>query len=393
MTRLDGQYDVVIVGGGIMGSSVAYFLTHEAAFTGTVAIIERDLSFAECSTGRSAGGLRQQFSTPENIQMSLFGLEFIRGLKERFGPDADVSFREQGYLMLASDTGRDVLAESVELQRSYGADIVLLDSDGLNKRFPWLNTEGYVAGAFGQSGEGWLDPFGLMTLLRKAAQARGATVINGEVSGFDTTDGHIEAVLLADGRRIGCGKVVNAAGARAGKVGQMLGMDIPVGPRKRFVFVVDCPQAPHDAPLTIEPTGLYFRPEGHQFITGLGPLSDDEEWETDTLDVDHNWFEEQIWPRLAERVKAFETLKSTGAWAGYYDYNDFDQNAFVGTVPTYDNLYLANGSSGHGLQHGPASGRAITELIVHGAYQTIDLSRFSYERYLRNEPIFEKNVV
>ncbi|WP_137388647.1 NAD(P)/FAD-dependent oxidoreductase [Rhodoligotrophos defluvii] len=391
MTADSTYFDVVIVGGGVMGSAAAYFLTHEPLFTGSVAIIERDTSFAECSTGRSAGGLRQQFSTPENIEMSLYGLQFIRRLKERFGPDADVSFREQGYLMLASETGLETLRENVELQRSYGADIVLYNEAELHEAFPWLSTEGLVAGAFGRSGEGWLDPFSLMTLMRKAAQAKGASMITGTVTGFAMSDGQVEAVELSDGRRIGCGTLINAAGADAGKVGAMLSIELPVERRKRFVFVFDCRDAPGRCPLTIEPTGLYFRPEGAHFITGLGPLEG--EWDTSDLEVNHNWFEEEIWPRLAARVSAFEAIKPTGAWAGFYDYNTFDQNAIIGRHPDFDNLYLMNGSSGHGLQHGPAAGRAISELIVHGAYQTIDLSRLSYDRIRRGEPLFEKNVV
>jgi len=392
MTADSAYFDVVIIGGAVMGSAAAYFLTHNPQFEGSVAVIERDMSFAECSTGRSAGGIRQQFSTPENIEMSLFGLQFIRTLKERFGPDADVSFREQGYLMLASESGRATLQENVELQCSYGADIVFYDEEGLHKAFPWLETEGLVAGSFGRSGEGWLDPFSLMTLMRKAAQAKGARYISGMVTGFDLSDGHVNAVKLSDGREIRCGTLINATGAEAGKIGTMLGIDIPVERRKRFVFVFDCRDAPERCPLTIEPTGLYFRPEGAQFITGLGPLEDNE-WDTADLEIDHTWFDTEIWPRLAARVPAFEAIKPTGAWAGFYDYNTFDQNVILGRHPDFDNLYLMNGSSGHGLQHGPAVGRAISELIVHGSFQTLDLSRLSYDRIRRREPLFEKNVV
>ncbi|MGF7158577.1 glycine/D-amino acid oxidase-like deaminating enzyme [Rhodoligotrophos appendicifer] len=392
MTLKTDSFDVVIVGGAIMGSATAYFLTQDPQFSGRIAIIERDTSYADCSTARSCGGLRQQFSTLENIQMSMFGLDFVRTLKNRFGPEADVSFREQGYLSLASPTGADILASCVEMQRAHGADIVLHDASELETAFPWLSTEGIAVGAYGRSGEGWMDPVTMMTLMRKAAQAKGVTLIHGTVTGFERDGESITDVILADGRRYGCESLVNAAGPDAGRLAAVLGFPLPVERRKRLVFVFDCKDPPPRCPLTFDPTGIYFRPEGHQFISGLSP-ADGSEWDTDNFDIDHDWFDTDMWPKLAARVPAFETIKVTGAWAGYYDYNTLDQNAIIGRHPDFANLYLMNGSSGHGFQHGPASGRAIAELIVHGAYQTIDLTRLGYQRVTKHEPIFELNVV
>ena len=388
------HYDCVIAGGGIVGSSTAYFLRKQG-FTGSIAIVEKDLSFQRCCTALSCGGIRQQFSTPENIALSSFGLKLLRNLKTEFGADADVSFREQGYLILASAQGLPVLAENHAIQIANGADNVLLDPAALARQFPWLNPEGLAAGCFGRSGEGWVDPYSLMSLIRKAAVAKGAQVIKAEVTALDQNAGRICGLTLADGTKLSCGAFVNAGGAGAGRIAAMAGIDLPVGPRKRYVYVLDCPaatEALHKGPLTVDPSGFYFRPEGRNFICGLSPNEDEEptgmDWE-----VDYTWFEERIWPVLAERVPAFEALKVINAWVGHYDYNALDQNAVIGPAPGLSNFYFANGFSGHGLQQGPAAGNAIAELIVHGAYRTIDLTRFGYARIAAKTPLFEKNVI
>jgi glycine/D-amino acid oxidase-like deaminating enzyme len=386
--------DVLIAGGAIVGSSTAYFLRKQG-FAGSIAIVEKDLSFQRCCTALSCGGIRQQFSTPENIALSSFGLKLLRNLKAEFGPEADVSFREYGYLILASEPGAPILAANHAVQTANGADNVLLDRSGLAAQFPWLNTEGLAAGCFGRSGEGWVDPYSLMSLVRKAAVAKGVRVINAEVAGLDVAGGRVAGVTLADGAHLSCGSFVNAGGAGAGRIAAMAGLDLPVGPRKRYVYVLDCPgasEALHKAPLTVDPSGFYFRPEGRNFICGLSP-SEDEEPTDMNWDVDYAWFEERIWPALAERIPAFEAIKVVNAWVGHYDYNALDQNGVIGRAPAIGNFYFANGFSGHGLQQGPAAGNAVAELIVHGSYRTIDLTRFGFERIAAREPLYEKNVI
>lgn len=386
--------DVAIVGGGVVGSAAAYFLKKQG-FTGSVAILEQDTTYQFGATGRSVGGLRQQFSTPENIALSLFGLHLIRSLKQEFGPEADVSFREQGYLILASPAGLPILTENHQVQIAHGADNVLLKDDELAARFPWLNAEGLAAGCFGLTGEGWLDPYSLMNLLRKAAMAKGVTLIPQKVERVRLAAGKVQALTLADGSELSCSHLVNAAGAGAGELARLADIDLPVGPRKRYVYLVDAPQASeamHKAPLMVDPTGIYFRPEGKHFLTGLSPAEHEEPQDLN-WDVDYNWFEERIWPDLANRVPAFEALKVLNAWVGHYDYNALDQNAVFGPHPDVANFYFANGFSGHGLQQGPGAGNAIAELIMHGAYRTIDLTRFGYARIAKAEPLFERNVI
>jgi FAD-dependent oxidoreductase domain-containing protein 1 len=388
--------DIVIVGGGIVGSATAYFLSMDAAASGRrIVLIERDAGYGTGSTGRSAGGVRAQFSTPENIAMSRFTLSVFRSLKEMFGADADVGFREQGYLLLAAPETKSILAENVDIQQSAGGDIVLLDSGGLAQRFPWLVTEGVAAGAYGRSGEGWFDPPSLAALFRKAAQQRGVTVLYDDVTGIEAGTS-VEAVRLASGRRIVCGALVNAAGAWGGRLAALAGLQLPVEPRKRYVYVIDSREAPdalHGGPLTVDPSGVWFRPEGRMFLCGRSPEESSEPPAENLDHIDHDFFTNEVWPSLAARVPAFESVKVVNAWAGFYDYNTLDHNAVIGPHPEQANFYFANGFSGHGAQQGAAAGRAISELILHGGFRTLDLTRFGYARIAERRPLFERNVI
>ena len=389
--------DVLIAGGGIVGSAVAYFLSIDPAFRGRrIVIVERDTSYREASTARSAGGLRQQFSTPENIAMSQVTLGMFRRLRTIFGTDADVGFREQGYLILASESGAAVLGENTALQQAHGGDTVLLEPAALAHTFPWIATDDVAAGAFGRSGEGWFDPPSFAALMRKAAQARGATLVRDEVAAIDVEGGRITGVRLASGGRMVCDTLVNAAGPWAGALAKLANVALPVEPRKRTVYVIDCrgpPPGLHRAPLTVDPSGVWFRPEGKLFLCGKSPEPDQEPPIGDLDTIDHAFFEQEVWPQLAARVPAFEAVKVLNAWAGYYDFNTLDQNAIIGPHPELTNLLFANGFSGHGAQQGAAAGRAVAELIVHGAFKTIDLTRLGYTRIAANAPLIERNVI
>jgi len=388
------HFDVLIVGGGLVGSAAAYYLMKQG-FAGTVALVEKDTTYRFSSTARSVGGIRQQFSTPENIELSRFCLRLIRNLREDFGPEADVGFREQGYLILASAEGLPILAENQRIQLAHGADNIILKGADLAARFPWLVCDGVGGGCFGVSGEGWLDPYSLMTLFRNAAVRQGVELISGEVSEIRIEASQVIGVRLVDGTTLGCGNLVSASGTGAGKFAALAGIPLPVVPRKRYVYVVDSPAADdalHQAPLTVDPSGVYFRPEGRHFICGLSPQEHEEPPVID-WDVDYVWFNERVWPILAARVRGFESVKVINAWVGHYDYNVLDHNAVIGRHPGIDNFYFANGFSGHGMQQGPAAGNGIAELIVHGAYRAIDLSRFGYQRIIQNTPLYEQNVI
>lgn len=388
-------YDVVIVGGGVIGSAIAYFLASEPAFGGTVAVIERDPTYRTASSALSASGIRQQYSTAVNIAIGRFGIEFLRNAPATLAVDgkaADIGLTEHGYLFLGDERSVGLMRDNNALQRSHGVDVALLAADELQARFPWLSADGVVLGSLGLAGEGWLDGYALLQAFRHKARTLGATYIQGNVVGIERNGAEIAATLLEDGSRIACDRIVNAAGPRARAVAAMAGIRLPVEARRRSVFVVDCRSQLPGCPLVIDTSGVWFRPEGRQFITGISP-PEDQDPETFELEVDHAQFDEVIWPALAQRVPAFEALKVTGSWAGHYEYNTFDQNGIVGPHPEVGNLYLANGFSGHGLQQSPAVGRALSEWIVYGACRTIDLSPLSIRRILENRPLIERNVV
>ncbi len=387
--------DVAIVGGGVIGSAIAYFLLGQTDFRGRVVVIEKDPTYSTAATARSAGGIRQQFSTPENIAMSIFGARFVKGIGEYLSVEGEVAslpFTEWGYLFLASAAGLATLRANHETQRRLGADILLLSPDELSQRFPWLRVDDLAGGSFGSSNEGWVDPYSLLQAFRRKAKALGAVYLADEAVEIERRGSRIAAVRLAEAGWMTCGNLVDSAGYHAHVVAAMAGIDLPIRPRKRFVFVFDCKAPVERAPLLIDPSGVYFRPEGPSFICGVSP-PEDQDPDCLDFDIDYRLFEDVIWPTLAERVPAFEAIKLVRAWAGHYDYNTLDQNAILGPHPEVANFYFANGFSGHGLQQSPAVGRATAELIAYGAYRSIDLTRFGYERILRREPIVELNVV
>lgn len=390
------SYDVVIAGGAVTGSSAAYWLTARSGFGGRVLVVEKDPTYHYCATARSAGSIRQQFSTPENIAISLFGIDFLRNVADYLSVEGEapaLGLKEGGYLFLAgTPEGREVLARNHALQLEMGADNALLSPDELQARFPWMNVEDLTAGCLGLSMEGWLDPQQLMQGFRRKARAQGAEYRQDEVVGLERSGDRVTAVRLASGETVACGAVVNAAGLWGAEVAAMAGLAIPIRPRKRLVFVLDCRTPLPDCPLVIDMSGAYVRPEGAFYVAGIQPP---EEADPDTRDfeVDHGFFEEQLWPILASRIPALEAVKVVNAWAGHYDYNTFDQNVILGAHPEVRNLFLANGFSGHGLQQSPAVGRALSELICEGRYVTLDLSRLGPERLAENRPVIEENVV
>lgn len=392
---MNAKYDVVIVGGAVVGSATAYFLAAQPDFKGSVLVIEKDFSYEKCATTLSAASIRHQFSTPGNIRMSQFGTEFIRAIGatlEVDGDAPDVGFREAGYLFLATDAGHAVLQANHRVQRELGADVALLSPSELQQRFPWLATEDLCAGSLGLSGEGWLDAYGLLRAFRRKAIALGVAYREAEVASLTRAGGRVTEVVLADGSRIGCGQVVNAAGTGARALAHAAGISLAVEARKRCVFHFLTPAALPACPLVIDPGGAWFRPEGSGFICGISP-PENEDPECFDFDVVDAQFDEILWPALAARVPQFEALKLQRAWAGHYDVNTLDHNVILGAHPELDNLLFANGFSGHGLQQSPAAGRGLSELLTYGAYRTLDLTEFGWARVLASRPLLEINVV
>lgn len=378
--------DVVVIGGGVMGGAIAVHLLEDPAFDGRVTIVERDPTYRRASSALSAAGTRRQFSTPENIRMSAYSFDFIR---ERLGLD----IREGGYLYLASPATRDILEANHAIQIAEGADIVLLTPAELAARYPWLSTDGIALGSLGRSGEGWFDGYGLVQALRARARDLGAELLTAEVVGMDVARGGIASVALGDGSKLACGSVVDAAGPWAADVAAMAGVELPVEARRRCVFVFDVERdAPVDSPLIVDTSGVWVRPEGGAFIAGIAPADEDDLADL-PLTPDHALFESVLWPALANRIPAFDAIRVTNAWAGYYEMNTFDHNAIIGRHPELTNLLFANGFSGHGIQQSPAVGRGIAELIVHERFLTTDLSVFGFDRIAAGRPVVEQNVI
>ena len=387
-------HDVIIVGGAVTGSAAAYFL--RAANAGCrVLVLERDASYRDCATTRSLASLRHQFSTPENVRMSMFDTGFLRRAAEFLAVDGDapaVGWREDGYLFLARPAGLDVLRHNHVVQRAEGADVALLDAAALATRFPWLATGDLAAGSLGLSGEGWLDAHALMHGFRRKAISLGATYREAAVAGLERSGRRVTGVRLANGEVIQGGLVINAAGTGAAALARTAGIDLPVEAKKRCVFHFRSPAQLPGCPLVVDPCGLYFRPEAAGFLCGIAPPEDDDPASND-FEVQHALFDEVLWPALAARVPGFAAARLLSAWAGHYDVNLLDHNLILGAHPDVDHLLFANGFSGHGLQHAPAVGRALAELAQHGAYRTLDLSVLGWRRVLEGRPLRELNVV
>ena len=390
------SYDVVIVGGAGVGSSTAYHLAGDPAFGGTVAVIERDPAYLGAASALSVSAIRQQYSTPANIALSGWSYDFLKNagtLLEVDGERPDVGLIERGYLFLAGEAGLPVLRSNHEIQIAAGAIVELLDRETLAARFPWMNTADVAAGSIGTGREGWFDGFSLFQAFRRKAVALGATYIKGSVTGIEREGSRITGVTLGDGGRIACGALVNAAGPWAGDVAALAGVDLPVRPRKRFVHVIDCRTPIPDCPMVIDTSGVYFRPEGTTYLTGVSPCEGEPDEDAYDFEMDWTLFEQRIWPALAHRVPAFEAIKPLRAWAGLYDYNTVDQNAILGPHPDVRNLIFANGFSGHGMQQTPAVGRVTADFILHGEARALDVSVFGYERFAEGRPVREVNVI
>lgn len=392
------SYDVVIVGGAMMGSATAWFLKNNPDFTGSVLVVEKDPTYANCSTAHTNSCMRQQFSTTLNVRISQFGAEFVKNLRSYMGGDTRIpqlDIQNFGYLYLANNEAfARTLRENQKLQRAAGTETELLSADDIAKRFPFFNLDDISLGSINTKDEGYWDGGAVFDWLRRCARERGVDYIANEVVALSQANNKVTAVTLASGEVVACGHIVNAAGPRASKVAQMASIRLPVEPRKRFTWVVSAEKPlPMDLPLTIDPSGVHMRQDGPEtYMVGAAP-SPDPAVDPDDFHMDHTLWQEHVWPIVATRIPQFESIKVVTEWAGHYAYNTLDQNAILGPHPEISNFLFQNGFSGHGLQQSPAMGRAMAEWITYGAYRTLDMSPFAFERVLSNEPIVEKAVI
>lgn len=392
-----GTYDVVIVGGAIMGSSAAWWLT-ELGFDGSVLVVERDPSYEQSATALTNSCIRQQFSTELNVRISQFTAEFLRTLRDRMGGDdrvPEIGIQNFGYLYLADTEARArALRAAQEIQRAAGAETRLLTRDEIAAAYPFYSLDDILLGSINTRDEGYWDGGNLFEFFRRSARSRGVDYVAGEVSGLTRDAGRIIGVTLADGQTVACGHVVNAAGTRGARVARMAGIELPVEPRKRFSWVFKAERPlDRDLPLTIDPSGVHVRQDGPQtYLAGAKP---DPDTPVDPADfaMDPEIWEDRVWPAIAARIPQFEAIRVIAEWAGHYDMNTLDQNAIVGPHPEVENFLFLNGFSGHGLQQSPAMGRGTAEWLMHGAFRSLDLAPFRYDRILAGTPYLETAVI
>lgn len=456
--KLEDGVDTLIIGGGPMGASTAYHLAMQrragssssasadpstpTTINPSILVVEQDPSYRRCSAVYSAGGIRFQFSLQENVLMSLYGMDFLRNCDKLLTPSnsstststsedvqaVDIQYVENGYLILAStEMGAQQLQNNVSMYHSLGCgDMVqLLKPAELKLKFPWINTEGVILGSFGCSGEGWFDPWSLLRGFSKKNKELGVQHLSATVVGATRNPDSPWEIASVRVRTptdkvydIPVKTVVNAAGARASYVLDLLagGKDspllhpLPVHPKKRCIYFFHCDSerqpegtvVPSMAPLTIDSTGAYFRSEGTmpgtgRFLCGICPPADED---SDCFDpqelenADPVLFERDIWPSIANRVPAFNSLKLLSSWAGAYEVNVFDHNCILDFHLELENVLLVNGFSGHGLQHSPAAGRAAAELIDgNNQFNTLDLNIFRFDRLMEGgAPVLEYGI-
>ena len=387
-------YDIVVIGGGVIGSSIAYNLVNDG-FNGKILVIEKDPSYQFASSALSAGGVREQFSLPENIKISQYGLDIFENFDEIMeinGDSPNAEFKQRGYLFLANEKNWPKIRKNYEIQKGLGAHVSLLSIDDLRKLVPHLKTDDLVSGSFG-SRDGYLDPYGVMQGYIKRGKKLGVEYLYEEVTGIEVKRKKIKGVITNKDEQISCRIVVNAAGPYASIVGKMAGIDLPVEPVRKMAYVFDPKiKFDYDLPLVIDTDGLlYFRHEsGKTILTGKSipdePPGFNFEW-------DRNFFMQVVWPQVARRIPALDTAKLMRGWAGLYAMNRIDGNAIIGHFGDVEGFYGAVGFSGHGLQQSPAIGKCLSELIQFGKYQTIDLSCFSFDRFKTGKLVFEEEMV
>ena len=393
-------YDVVIIGGAIMGSSAAWFLSDEAQrgnFDGSVLVVERDLSYETSSTAATNSCMRQQFSNELNIKISRFAADFVRNFQDYMGNDPEIpelAVNHYGYMYLAGDdTFAETLRTNQATQEALGAGTKIMSADEIKAMYPFYNVDDIICGSHNRIDEGYFDSNTMFDWWRRQSRQRGVEYLHNEVVGINRTDDRVTSVVLGSGEVIECGSVINAAGPRASLVADMAGLHLPVEPRKRYTYIFDCPDdLGMDLPLTIDPSGIHVRSEGTAYMTGCTP-NPDPAVAPDDLEMDRDIFEERVWPVLAHRIPAFERIKVRTQWAGHYSHNTLDHNVVVGPHHEVSNFIFANGFSGHGLQQSPAIGRGVAELIAHGDYRELDLSPLGYERIVTGEAFIETAII
>ena len=381
-------YDVIMAGGGVMGCATAYYLLLEDPNL-NVAIVEMDPTYAKNSTVLSDGNTRLQFNIKENIEISKYALKRLATFDEDMAVDGvkpQIAFRQEGNLFLSDFANEENAKAGLAMQQSLDCDVVWLTPDELSSRYPFLSVDGIAGATFGAL-DGTMDPHAVLIAFKNKAVDLGADFIEAEVTEITHETGQVTGVKLASGEKLAAKYVLNSAGAWGTKLAKTAGIDLPIEPVMRQVFIIEAAlDFDEELPFLFFPSGIYLSQEhGNRFMCGKS--FDDDPIGFD-FRTDRRTFEERMWEDLVGHIPSFDRLKIIGAWAGLYAVNTFDGNAFLGEYPTLRGLMLANGFSGHGFQQAHAVGRYIAELI-RGVPPTLDLSIFSPQRLLDNQPVFE----
>ncbi len=403
VTPSHSHYDVIIIGGAMIGSSISWFLTSNPDFKGSLLVVERDPNYEFASTSRTNSCVRQQFSTEVNIRISQFTADFVKNFKSYMGGDEEIPelmFDQFGYMYLADNQEfADHLIACQKLQNSLGAGTQILSADEIAAAYPFYNLDDILVGSHNLKDEGYFEGSTIFEWWRRMAIKQGAEYLHNEVMAINTSPSgnQVQSVTLKTGEVVSCGALVNASGPYANKVSQLAGISLPIEPRKRYTWIFSSAKPLNrKLPLTIDPSGMHMRQYGangaNLYMAGCPPHPDPAADFDDFTEDPHIW-EEHVWPLIANRIPQFDALRVESSWAGHYAYNVLDHNAVLGAHDELSNFIFANGFSGHGLQQSPAVGRGIAELLLYGEYRALDLSDFSFSRFSQNKLLIERAVI
>ena len=392
------NYDVVIIGGASMGTAVAWYLSNNKDFNGSILVVERDPTYQWTSTAASNNCMRQQFASEINVKIAQYAAEFVKDFRKNLGGDPavpELGIQNFGYLYLAdSEPFLDILRRDQKIQADAGAGTKIVTADEIRSEYSFYKLDDIIGGSLNLVDEGYFDAPSMVNWWRRKAREQGVEYITNEVTSVNRTSIGAETVRLRSGELIGVGTVVNAAGPRASQVAKMAGLDVPVEPRRRYTYIFSADKPlERDLPLTIDPTGVHFRTEGRNYLIGCPPIGKDDAVAYDDFGYEDGIWEKKLYPILANRIPQFKDITIVDSWVGHYEFNTFDQNAIVGRHSQVKNFIFVNGFSGHGSQQAPAMGRGVSEIITYGEYRTLDLSPFAYDRIERKAPLVERAVI
>ncbi len=397
-TPKHASYDVVIIGGATMGACTAWFLASNPDFKGKVLIVEKDPTFEKAQTGASNNCMRQQFANPINVQIGQYAAEFVKNFRENLGGDPKVpelGIRNFGYLYLSDNAAlTKVLERDQAVQQENGAGTKIVSREEIAEAYPFYKLDDIEAGSLNTIDEGYYNAPLMVEWLIKKSVEKGVDYVQNEVSAIGRDGDRVMSVTLASGETIQAGAVVNAAGTRAGLVADMAGLKLDIQPKRRYTVIFRAKEPlDRDLPLTIDPTGVHFRQFGDDYLVGCPPMGEDATVDVEDFSAEDGIWEKKIHPIIANRIPQFKDVEIVDFWIGHYDFNTFDYNVVIGPHDTVLNFHFTNGSSGHGSQQGPAVGRGVAEQIIYGAFRSMDLSPFLYERFAKGERVIERAVI